>query len=58
MADKEYLGDGVCVRFDGYQIWLETNGYETKNEIAIEPAVYTALKKYAARLGWEDKNED
>ena len=42
-----YLGDGVYASFDGYQIWLKSwNG----NEIALEPAVFSSLVDYQARL--------
>jgi hypothetical protein len=45
--DKEYLGDGVYVRFDGYQIWLET---QQGMAIALEPPVFAALVAYVKRL--------
>jgi len=49
---KEYLGDGVYARFDGYSIQITTeNGIETTNDILLEPEVYRALRRYAARCG-------
>ncbi len=48
---KEYLGDAVYARFDGYHVWLTTeNGIAVTNEIALEPPVLEALNKYVARL--------
>jgi hypothetical protein len=47
---KEYLGDGVYVNNDGFQLWLSTeDGLSTTNERALEPAVWKALKSYAQR---------
>lgn len=45
---KQYLGDGVYASFDGYQIWLVTDG----GSIAIDPEVYMALREYGAKI-WE-----
>lgn len=48
---KAYIGDSVYAEFDGYHIVLTTNnGYGASNTIAIEPAVYQALKQYAQRI--------
>ena len=44
---KDYLGDGVYVDFDGYQIWLST---QQGDLIALEPSVYLALIRYVERL--------
>lgn len=47
---KQYLGDSVYVRFDGYCTVLTTeNGYGG-NEIILEPAVASALKAYWLNL--------
>ena len=44
MKDKEYIGDGVYARFDGYGIELTTeNGVLTTNTIYLEPCVYACL---------------
>ena len=48
-AKREYLGDGVYATFDGYQIWLTT---QEGMSIAIEPAVYGALRNYASDV-WD-----
>lgn len=48
---KQYLGDSVYVRFDGYCTVLTTeNGYGASNEIILEPAVASALKAYWLNL--------
>jgi len=44
------LGDGVYASFDGYQIWLNANNPESDVAVAIEPAVWIALKRYATQV--------
>ena len=34
-----YIGDGVYLSNDGYQLWLAANHHENKT-IALEPAVF------------------
>lgn len=46
----EYLGDGVYVSHDGFQLWL-ANGHHENKVIALEPAVLEALIEYAKRMG-------
>lgn len=49
--EDAYLGDGVYVSFDGYQIWLRTSdGITTTNRIALEPSVFAALVDYEQSL--------
>lgn len=48
----EYIGDGVYVSFDGYQIWLAANHHENK-VVALEPAVWAELVEYAKRIGFQ-----
>ena len=45
----EYLGDGVYVSFDGYQLWLAANHHANK-VIALEPEVFSALLAYARKV--------
>lgn len=47
--NNKYLGDGVYVSFDGYQIWLAANHHENK-VIALEPAVMQQLIEYCKSL--------
>jgi hypothetical protein len=37
-----YLGDGVYLSHDGYQLWLAVNHHENK-VVALEPSVSIAL---------------
>lgn len=40
--EKYYIGDGVYIHYDGYQLWLTTD----TNRIALEPEVFwTFLNK-------------
>lgn len=56
IIDKEsYLGDGVYVRFDGYQIWLRTPRENGDHEIALEPGVYLSLTNFMNRLAEQIK---
>lgn len=49
MSDCEYIGDGVYVSFDGYQLELSTQR-ETTERIYLEPQVYKNLLRYVERL--------
>lgn len=54
---QTYLGDGVYVRFDGYQIWLAVNDH--RNEVvALEPEVLTALNKFVEQLKEQPNDQD
>jgi hypothetical protein len=46
---ETYLGDSVYASFDGYRIWLRT-GDSGNQRIALEPAVYHALRDYGAKI--------
>lgn len=54
--NKIYLGDGVYAEFDGYQIWLETQGEYAVMRIALEPAVFDNLCQYAEKINREKRN--
>ena len=48
---KEYLGDGLFVDFDGYQIVLTAeDGVRATNTVYLEPPVLEAFTNYVARL--------
>lgn len=50
-VDKEYLGDGLYVRFDGYQIWLTAeNGVEVLDQVALESPVLFKFEDYLKRM--------
>ncbi len=47
---EEYIGDGVYVSFDGYQIWLRTPREHADHKIALEPMVLENLFEYVDKL--------
>jgi len=51
LKQPEYIGDGVYVYHDGYQMWLYTERDGYRHEIALEIEVMTSLGEYAARIG-------
>lgn len=53
-SEASYLGDAVYASFDGYHIWLHLNDHRSPGLIALEPAVYAALRDYAKRI-WREK---
>lgn len=47
----EYLGDGLYILFDGYQIWLMANSHiEPTDKVALDLHVYHAFLKWSKRL--------
>ena len=55
--NKAYLGDGVYVSNDGYQLHLTTeNGISTTNSIYLDDQVYKALVEYVERLQVEEES--
>lgn len=49
---EQYLGDGLYVTFDGYQLEVfASNGISTSNVIYMEPEVFAALLSYVKHLG-------
>jgi hypothetical protein len=49
--NKEYIGDGVYIEFDGYQLVLTAeDGIRATNTIYLEPAVMIGLLGYWNRL--------
>jgi len=50
--DKDYIGDGVYVIFDGVGIWLHANDMVSPTDkIYLEPSVLQALNRFAKRMG-------
>lgn len=49
--DMKYLGDGVYVGHDGYQLWLTTGNHYNPELVYLEPSVLLALVDYAKRVG-------
>lgn len=51
LNDKEYLGDGVYMAHDDYQIWIALyDGINYTNAIALEPGLIDKLKAYEKRM--------
>ncbi len=49
--NKVYLGDGVYISFDGYQLCLTTeDGISATNTIYMEPEVLRSLEDYVKEL--------
>lgn len=48
----QYIGDGVYVSYDGYQVWVQTQnpGYK----IALESPVMRELVKFSRRVYGEE----
>lgn len=45
--DATYLGDGLYVTHDGFQIWLfAANGAGVTDRVALEPAVLERFQKW------------
>lgn len=42
-----YLGDGVYVSDDGYQLWLSV-GHHTNQVVALDREVFTALVQHGS----------
>lgn len=53
--DMDYMGDGVYVGHDGYQLWLTTDSHENIELLAIEPNVLKNLNNYFNRIFGELK---
>ncbi|MDI3349148.1 hypothetical protein PIGBHMHK_00653 [Mycoplasmopsis arginini] len=53
--DMDYLGDGVYVGHDGYQLFLTTGTHENIELLAIDPDVLKRLNNYFNRIFGELK---
>ena len=50
MGNKDYIGEGVYVEYDGYSIWLKTgNPDNPTSKICLEPHVLNALINFRDR---------
>lgn len=49
MGNDKYIGDGVYLSHDGYQLWLAANHHENK-VVAIDPQVFTNLIKAGMKM--------
>lgn len=46
---EHYIGDGLYVRFDGWQIWLWAPRENGDHEIALEPDAWQGLRAWLYR---------
>ena len=49
-GSETYLGDGLYVRFDGFQIELRAPRLGGDHFVALEPAVYQSLQRWLAQF--------
>ena len=50
-TEKDYIGDGVYVAFDGYGYWLTAeDGSRATDAIYLEPTVLRALVRFVERV--------
>ena len=57
MDKVEYLGDGLYVKWDGYQIWLLANDHQNPSDsVALDSHTLNAFLKFIERLK-ENKND-
>lgn len=50
MSNKTYLGDGLYVNFDGYQLMVSAeNGVVATDTVYMEPNVLVALLRFAGQ---------
>lgn len=47
---KEYIGDGVYVSFDGWQLELSTDRMGNIEKIYLDDSTYGALLRYVAKI--------
>jgi hypothetical protein len=56
--NEDYLGDGLYVDYDGWQVCLAANdkvsGHPT-DKVYLEPLVISAFIRYLKRLGFQIK---
>lgn len=54
--NKDYIGDGVYVEYDGYGITLKANSADRPTDtIYLEPSVMTNLQNFVQRVYGKDK---
>jgi hypothetical protein len=57
--NKEYLGDGAYINYDGFSIVLTTeDGISVQNTVVLEPYTVQAFENYIERLRAEIKQAE
>lgn len=46
LNDMQYIGDGVYVGHDGYQVWLSVGSHLNPPVVALDPRVMANLVQY------------
>lgn len=55
--DKEYLGDGAYIEYDGWGFVLTTeDGIEVQNTVYLEPDLIERVTEFAKKR-WQKKKE-
>lgn len=54
MDGKTYIGDGVYVSYDGYQLKLETERENGTDEIYLDPSIWQMLLRHVKSLDREE----
>ena len=50
-VEKEYIGDGAYVQYDGYSLWLTTeNGERETNKVCLDPRVLECFLEYVKKV--------
>lgn len=51
--ESTYIGDGVTVSSDGWQLRLSTPRDGSEHVIYLDPSTYLGLRRYAQETGFE-----
>lgn len=49
-AHGVYIGDGLYLSFDGYNVWVETEREGQMHSIALEPGMVERIASYRAEI--------
>ncbi len=50
-GEETYLGDGLYVSHDGFQVQLRADGGDRMNRVFLEPSVLREFEEWLKRLG-------
>ena len=50
-GEESYLGDGLYVSHDGFQVCLRADGEAHENRVYLEPGVLAEFQAWLKRLG-------
>lgn len=49
---QDYIGDGVYVSYQGFDIQISTPRSDGDHTVFLEPHVFAELVRFARRIGW------